>query len=162
MNIGKRLYYPITDNILRLLASLADRERKDFFRRNPSAAPLYRDRFVAAALCQGAALHFLDRDNGVKDLDIHLFYIQHPKRRQLSRRVYSIEYDFPTFGRRRVDFIRTVIPEWVASRTSRNVIKLLQAFLREEPTANSYYLAQKAVVGLLPRSTFGAVVWPMP
>ena len=116
---------------------------------------------MAAALCQGAALHFLGRGKGVKDLDIHLFYIQHPKRQQLSRRVYSLEYDFPTFGRRRVDFIRTVIPEWVVSGTGKNAIKMLQALLHEEPTANSHHLAQKAVIGLLPRSIFGAVVWPV-
>jgi len=160
MNIEKRLYYPITDEILGLLASLAKKEKEDFFRRNPSAAPLYRDRFVAAALCQGAALHFLGRGNGVKDIDIHIFYIQHPNRRQLSRTVYSVAHDFPEFGARRVDFIRTVVPERIVAAGGGNPVKVLRAFLREEPTKNSFYLAQKAVIGLLPGSIFGAVVWP--
>jgi len=160
MNLERRLYYRITEGILRLLASLAEKEREDFFRRNPSAASLYRDRFVAAALCQGAALHFLGRGKGVKDLDVHIFYIQHPKRRQLSRAVYSVTHEFPEFGPRRVDFVRSVVPERIVAAGGGNPVRVLRAFLDEEPTTNAYYLAQKAVIGLLPDFMFGTVVWP--
>jgi hypothetical protein len=31
---------------------------------------LYADRLFAVALCQGAALHYIDGKNGVKDLDV--------------------------------------------------------------------------------------------
>jgi hypothetical protein len=32
------------------------------------------DSLVCVALCQGAALHFVDGENGVKDFDVWTFY----------------------------------------------------------------------------------------
>lgn len=162
ISIEARLYHPITEEVLRILASLAASEQQDFFERNPSTVPFYRNSFLIAALCQGAALHFLGEGNGVKDFDIHLFYRQHPQKRQLSRAVYSRHRDFPVFGRRRVDFIRTVIPEAIAGGAHGSVIELIRAFLQHRPTANAYHLSKKAVVGLFPDSIIGTIIWPLP
>lgn len=98
--LTNRLYKRLTREHLRLLAELARDEHEAFFERNPHQAPLYRDRLMAAALCQGAALHYLDDETGVKDLDLHLFYAQHPEHRRLSRTVYSRRVHIAGFGTR--------------------------------------------------------------
>ncbi len=41
---------------------------------------LYRHRLFAIALCQEAALHYLDGQNGGKDLDFWRFFKANPKR----------------------------------------------------------------------------------
>ena len=162
MSIETRLYHPIMEEVLGILADLAAREHEGFFQRNPWAAPFYGNSLLVAALCQGAALHFIGKGNGVKDFDIHLFYRQHREKRQLSRAVYSRHWDFPTFGRRRVDYIRTVVPQTIVGSADESVIGVIQAFLRDGPTANAYHLSQKAVVGLYPGSGFGTIIWPLP
>lgn len=67
----------ITDEHLRRLAEFAKADRDGLFRRNPHLA-VYRHRILMTALCQGAALHFVNGINGVKDLDVYTFYAQHP------------------------------------------------------------------------------------
>ena len=62
------------------LRRIATQDRELFFARNPDVA-IYSDRLITVALCQGAALHFVDRKNGVKDLDVWTFYAEHPARR---------------------------------------------------------------------------------
>lgn len=68
--IGANTYEPICISDLSRLGELAAGDRASFFRRNPDTARLYADRLVAVALCQGAALHFLHGQNGVKDFDV--------------------------------------------------------------------------------------------
>ena len=46
---------------------------KPFIVRNPHHAGL-RARVLAVALCQGAALHYVDGKNGVKDFDVWTFF----------------------------------------------------------------------------------------
>jgi hypothetical protein len=60
----------ITKSDLRRLADIALRDLESLFRRHPDTGRLYRHRLFAIALCQGAALHFLDGKNGVKDFDV--------------------------------------------------------------------------------------------
>ena len=50
-----------------------------FFTR-PGGRPEYESRRLAAALAQGAALHFLDGRTSVKDLDVWTFYAAIPMR----------------------------------------------------------------------------------
>jgi hypothetical protein len=160
MRYNSRLPHPIEVEHLKLLARLATEERDAFFVRNSGQVGIHKDRFLAAALCQGAALHYLGRGNGVKDFDIHLFYEQHPERRQMSRKVYSILGNLPGFGPRNVDFIRTVVPQDIAERYSRELVPTLRRFLEDRRTANARHLAEKAVVGLVPDAILGTVIWP--
>ncbi len=44
--------------------------------RAPRGAGRYAGRLVCRALCQGAALHYLDGTNGVKDFDVWSFYAE--------------------------------------------------------------------------------------
>lgn len=46
----------------------------DLFARHPHGAGRYAGRLLCRALCQGAALHYLDGKNGVKDFDVWSFY----------------------------------------------------------------------------------------
>ena len=44
------------------------------FARRPGRCGRYAGRLLCRALCQGAALHYLDGRNGVKDFDVWSFY----------------------------------------------------------------------------------------
>jgi hypothetical protein len=56
-----------------------------FFTDNPHLAAPYRDRLVAIALCEGAALQYLGRGCGVNDFDVHFFYTQNTQKPRLTR-----------------------------------------------------------------------------
>jgi hypothetical protein len=43
------------------------------------AGAVYDKRVIAVALCQGAALHYVDGKTGVKDFDVFTFYAAHPE-----------------------------------------------------------------------------------
>lgn len=76
MQIEERSYKTITVEDLKKLKDLALRERIEFFDRKPCYRKAYWDSLIAIALCQGAALHFIDSRTGVKDFDIWYFYIK--------------------------------------------------------------------------------------
>ena len=52
------------------LAELAAEVEAGLFARNPQGAGRYAGRLLCRALCQGAALHYLNTTNGVKDFDV--------------------------------------------------------------------------------------------
>jgi hypothetical protein len=142
---------------LRTLSDLAGTEEQDFFRRNAHVVPMYRQRLLAIALCQGAALQYLGRGYGVSDFDVHYFYSQNPKKPRLSRTVKRVWTKVGSFEDVAVDFIRTVIPSGVRGS---DPVHTIQKFLRERPTPNARHLAGKAVIGVFPRRLFGVVIWP--
>jgi hypothetical protein len=62
-------------DLLRLAALAADAEA-ELFKRNPQAPAGMPAASWGRALCQGAALHYVDERNGVKDFDVWSFYAQ--------------------------------------------------------------------------------------
>lgn len=68
-----RSYEQLTKADLKRLGQIAARDRDDLFRRKPDLGRLYSRRLFAVALCQGAALHYLNGKNGIKDLDVWSF-----------------------------------------------------------------------------------------
>jgi hypothetical protein len=56
-------------DLLRLAALAADAEA-ELFRRNPQGSGRYAGRLLGWALCQGAALYYVNGSNGVKDFDV--------------------------------------------------------------------------------------------
>jgi hypothetical protein len=62
-------------DLLRLAALAADAEA-ELFRRNPQGSGRYAGRLLGRALRQGAALHYVNGWNGVKDFDVWSFYAQ--------------------------------------------------------------------------------------
>lgn len=153
-----RSYRRITTDTLRFLQRLAEREFTAFFDRNPEAADYYEDRFFSACLCQGAAWHYVGKGDGVKDFDIHLFFWQHPDRAVVSRVPKRRWETVPNFGERACDLLKTVVPEEIQG-TNESVEQIIKTYLESTPTSMSSYLAEKAVVGLLPEDIFGEVIW---
>ncbi len=118
---------------------------------------------LAVALCQGAAMHFYDKVNGIKDFDVWFFYPFNQK--HLPYRTYwNWDYLNPKFGRhpsipgyigRKVD----VLVRSIKNYTRNDPIKTIHQFLQDENTASSRELAKKAVVMLSPESLLGHVAW---
>ena len=148
----------VTDRELDSLVLLTRAEERDFFNRNPHLSVTYRDRLIAAALCQGAALQYLGRGYGVADFDVHFFYAQDPQKPRLSRAIKQMKADVGSFEKVAVDFIRTIVP--IPKAHGIQPLEVLRSFLMDPPTDNARFLAQKAVIGLLPRCLFGKVIWP--
>src|SRR5690349_8794869 len=81
----------LTDEHLRRLAVLAEEDHAFFTR--PGGRPEYESCRLAVALAQGAALHYLDGRNGVKDLDVWTFYVGIPgKRFPADRRLRNVDF----------------------------------------------------------------------
>jgi len=56
------------------LAELAGQAEADLFARKPNGAGRYAGCLLCRALCQGAALHYVDGRSGVKDFDVWSLY----------------------------------------------------------------------------------------
>ena len=113
MRPGRRSLKQITDRDLARLAEVARQDRADFFSKPRPSAPVLRD-VLCVALCQGAALHYLDGRNGIKDFDVWTFYRRHGRKQFPPRRIVSRDLGHTKFGRspdrpdfdgRRVDLI---------------------------------------------------------
>lgn len=61
---------------LRRLAELAADAEAELFGRNRQGSGRYAGRLLGRALCQGAAVHYVDGRNGVKDFDVWSFYAE--------------------------------------------------------------------------------------
>ena len=72
-----RSYEPIGREDLVRLARIARLDREDFFARKTRYRALD-ERLICVALCQGAALHYVDGKSGVKDFDVWTFYAARP------------------------------------------------------------------------------------
>ncbi len=118
---------------------------------------------LAVALCQGAALHFHDKVNGVKDFDVWFFY-PFNETHLPYRTIWNWDYKNPKFGRhpsmpdycgRKVD----VLVRSIKNYSTDDPIGTIHQFLQSENTATSKALAKKAAVMLYPESLIGEVVW---
>lgn len=160
-----RSYEPITREHLERLAAIAKRDREERFGRRPRWQP-YDDRVLCVALCQGAALHFLDGRNGVKDFDVYTFYAEDPVGPFPARWRLTADFgesvfgrygpDPPAFAGRRVDLIGRSLPVSPVV----DPVKAIRVYLRAPRTSTARHLASKAVVGLDPPALRGLVIWP--
>lgn len=97
-----RSYARLTDEHLRRLAAVAEKDHAFFTR--PDGRPEYKSRRLAAALAQGAALHYLDGCTGVKDLDVWTFYAAIPgSPSPLRRTVRRDDFGPSSLGRQTYD-----------------------------------------------------------
>jgi hypothetical protein len=145
----------ITDEVLDRLSAIAAEDREGRFRRRPRWAP-YRDRILCVALCQGAALYYVDGRNGVKDLDVWTFYAEaevgpFPWRWRTER-----IFDSPPFEGHFVDLLGRSLPEPLGA----NPAEVVRRYLERGATPSARALAQKAVVVLDPAPFRGQLVWP--
>jgi hypothetical protein len=154
-----------SDDLLRL-AELAAEVEARLFARKPQGAGRYAGRLLCRALCQGAALHYLDASNGVKDFDVWSFYASCSDGPFPYRWRGTADYgpskfgrfpdDPPSFTGRRVDFLGRSLDVPLDAEPA----TVLRDYLSVARTASARALAKKAVVLIYPERLAGKVVWP--
>ena len=152
-------------DLLRLAALAADAEA-DLFGRNPNGSGRYASRLLGRALCQGAALHYLNGENGVKDFDVWSFYAQYDDWPFPARWRGTRDFGPSRFGRypgdparysgRRVDLLGRSLPAGPGSDPA----DAIRRYLAARRTDSAKALAAKAVRLIDPRQRAGEVVWP--
>jgi hypothetical protein len=166
MTSSARSLAEITIADLQRLAAIARADREDLFRRNPALGRLYADRLICVTLCQGAALHYLNGQNGVKDFDVWTFFAAHlmrpfPYRRNVPRDFgdpkFGVSLDKPGFIGRRVDLIGRSIP----CKQRQDPIESIRNYLITSRNKSPRLLARKAVIILEPAELIGRVAWPV-
>ncbi len=165
MRAPERSQERITNADLRRLGEIAIRDMESLFARHPKLRP-YRDRLFAVALCQGAALHYLDRKNGVKDFDVWCFFQADPSRGFPYRRRGQVDFGDPRFGKspgfehfvgRRVDVLGRSLQVYARA----DPVDALRTYLADGRTASAKALAKKAAILIYPDKQLGTVVWPI-
>jgi len=164
--IEERSYLTIDDDALARLAHIAKTDREGFFRRNPRWDRLYRDRVLCVTLCQGAALHFVDGRNGIKDWDVWTFFREHPDGAFPPRRRGEREFGDPRYGRSTVrsQYVGRcvdLIGRSIAAEDDEDPVQCIRRYLTSGKTESARRLAQKAVVRLEPADRRGEVIWPV-
>ena len=137
------------------LAWIARSDREDLFARKPRYRALD-GHLICVALCQGAALHYLDGQNGVKDFDVWTFFASYPDVPDFPwRRRRAVDFGDPKFGPspdkpgfvgRHVDLLGRSLDVTEGS----DAIAALRKYLSEGRTETARRLAEKAVVLLEP------------
>ncbi len=160
-----RSYKQITLEDLHRLQEIAAKDRTDFFQRHPSWASLYADRLLCVALCQGAALHYIDRTTGINDFDVYTFFAEHPKKSWYAKRLKSYDFGNPKFGKSvdRPDFIGRRVDLMARSLHAQvfdDPVLALRRYLKRGKTKTAQLLSQKAVIQLEPLELIGNIIWP--
>jgi hypothetical protein len=158
MQNESRSFDRFEDDDLAQLAGLAERDLLAFTKRNPHHASLT-ERVLIIALCQGAALHYVNGTNGVKDFDVWTFFSDdgrspaYPVRRRGQAKFDSERFKDSTC---RVDLLgRTLkVPSYAEP------IDSVRSYLGRAQTDTAWHLAQKAVVVLKPDEKRGEIAWP--
>lgn len=163
--IAKRSLTRITKPDLQKLLGLARADLAAFFARHPVYQDTHMGKEKLVALCQGAALHYIDRKNGVKDFDVWFFFPAGTPTLPYRRRGV-VDFGPSAFGRH---------PDHPSHFTGRTVDVLMRSdsafdgataeiclhrYLSKPRTHTAKLLSQKAVVGLFPDELFGKVLWP--
>lgn len=152
-------------DLLRLAVLAADAEA-ELFRRNPQGSGRYAGRLLGRALCQGAPLHYVNGNNGVKDFDVWSFYAQYDDwpfppwwRGTLDfgpSKFGRYSGDPPRYSGRRVDLLGRSLPV----RPGADSADVLRRYLATRRTDSAKALAAKAVVLIDPENRAGDIVWP--
>ena len=152
-------------DLLRLAALAADAEA-GLFERNPHGSGRYAGRLLGRALCQGAAVHYVNGKNGVKDFDVWSFYAQHDDWPFPARWRGTRDFGLSKFGRypgdppqytgRRVDLLGRSLP----AAPGADLAHAIRDYLAAGRTTSARALAAKAVVLIDPISRVGEIVWP--
>lgn len=148
------------------LAALAAQVEAGLFARHPGGAGRYAGRLLCRALCQGAALHYLDGKNGVKDFDVWSFYVAlgdgpFPYRWRGTAdfgpsRFGRYPGDPPSYAGRRVDLLGRSLPV----PPDADPAAVLRDYLSAARTESARALAAKAVILIAPEHAIGERVWP--
>jgi hypothetical protein len=159
----ERSYQRLKLEDLRRLAGFVSRAHADLSGRRADL----KGQLVAGCLGQGAALHFVDRANGVKDFDLWLFYRPEHLQHHVRTRGRCEVYDFgpSPFGRHPADD-----PEQFLGRRVDVLCRELAPLAPEDPEAavlawlngpaeSARRLRERPLVMLWPRQHLGRVIW---
>ncbi|MDI6769612.1 MAG: hypothetical protein QMD04_08055 [Anaerolineales bacterium] len=157
-----RSYQAIEVADLRRLALIAQKDQIEFFENHPKWARLYSGRQICIALCQGAALHYIDGSTGINDFDVYTFYRKHPTQDLYPKRIKSYDFGDAKFGQsqNKPDFIGRRVDCLVRSidaPESEDVEISIQRYLMGGKTETARLLAAKVVILLEPNC--GKVIW---
>jgi hypothetical protein len=163
-----RSYAPITVEHLKRLEKIARRDHDEMFARIPYLA-VYCERILLVALCQGAALHYVDGKNGVKDFDVYTFYsavsgvLLHP-RRNMPVDFGESEFGYcskekPIRGQRFVGRRVDLLQRSLKVPPDADPVKAVRDWL-QCGKGSPALLRKKAVVGIWPKRLLGKVIWP--
>jgi hypothetical protein len=157
-----RSYQAIEIADLKRLAQIAQKDQIEFFENHPEWAKLYSDRKICIALCQGAALHYINGSTGINDFDIYTFYRKHPAKDLYPKRIKSYDFGNAKFGQSqdKPDFIGRRVDCLVRSIDAvegEDVGISIQRYLMGGKTETARLLAAKAVILLKPNC--GKVLW---
>jgi hypothetical protein len=160
----------ITRDDLQRLAALALGYFDDLFKRRPHVSGRFRGRLLMLALCQGAALHYVDGLHGVKDFDVWGFFKALPDASFPYRGVHGRRDFGPSrFGRhpnddpnetgregRRVDILGRAIDVGTGEGAAEAVCR----WLANGPRGSSaWWLAQRPVIAIHPEPMLGEKIW---
>ena len=163
---AERSFERITRSDLKKLARIARTEREEFFGRHPEWAMLYRKRLVCVALCNDAALHFVNGSTGVDVFDVWTFYAEHPEAAFPFQQVAKADLGKSKFGRdpanpdayegRRIELRGRSL----GCKPGDDAIEVVQRYLRSGDTPSARELRDKALVLIEPEQFLGLVAWP--
>ena len=161
----KRSLEIITKRDLKKLLALAKSNMDAFFKNNPLYCE-YQGNEVLIALCQGSAIHYIDKKNGVKDFDVWFFYPMKsgtlPYRRRgvvdFGKSKFGVHPDMEKqgFSGRTVDVLMRSDSFFSGISPETEIVD----YLLHRNTTTAKLLAEKAVVGLYPERVFGKTLWP--
>ncbi len=153
----------------RLTTIALDDQAAMFDNRSPHLA-VYRDRVLLIALCQGGALHYINGESGVKDLDVYTFYARHPTVKMHPLRHTVADFGESEFGYRPADleerkrrFVGRAVDLFVRSlpvEPDVDPIEAIRNWLETSKNESPRLLREEAVVGLYPERYRGRVIWP--
>ena len=162
MDVAERSFALITDSDLKRLVPLVLSKLKEAFARTEVAA-LYQGRLRALTLCQGASQHYIDRCNGVKDIDVWSFFEGGLAKPFPVRSVWNADFGASHLGRsaddlgysgRRIDIMGRSIP----MAPNEPVGIAIQKWLKGGSTSG-WYISKRPVIGLHPEGLFGRKLW---
>jgi hypothetical protein len=163
--VSDRTFEPITTQDLLRLVEIAQLDFESLFKRKPSTCGRFRGRLAMLALCQGAALHYVDGKRGVKDLDVWGFFRELPDITFPPRRCSKRDFGASHLGRhpndlgyvgRRVD----VLGRSISFAPGENAVDAVRRYLASGATETARRLAERPVVAIDPEDLFAKVVWP--
>ena len=168
--MNERSYANITKRDLRRLAQIALADRADFLDRNPRYRSICDDgHLLCIALCQGAALHYLDGCNGIKDFDVWVFYRragadEFPPRRPRSPIDFGDDKFGCTPGAKYAALVGrqvNLMGRSIDARQGEPPIETVRRYLRGAGTKSARELGKKPAVAIFPDALLGKVIWPV-
>src|SRR5262245_7407400 len=163
--VSERSFERITKRDLERLATIAIDYFDDLFERKPLASGRFSGRLLLLALCQGAALHYVDRKHGIKDFDVWGFFRALPDTSFQPQAHGRRDFGASRFGRypglsgcegRRVDLFGRSID--VAR--GEGAVAAVCRYVAHGPRGSSpWHLARRPVIAIHPAAILGKPIW---